>query len=121
MSQEQAPLKVLLLEDAPELVLLFTALLRLSREVECVAIRSGFDKVLEREDLDTFDAALVDQRLGREDGKEILRQLQQRYPLMRRVLITGDHEVDRTLPQADAVLLKPIDIGEVLTALRGHG
>ncbi len=80
--------------------------------------------ILERE---RVDAVLCDLVLGTTHGGHLLEQVEERWPNVTRILMTGfgDRVADRaSFPAAQSVLLKPCDsgaIGHLVASLRGGG
>jgi DNA-binding NtrC family response regulator len=102
-------------------------------------IRLGLSRLLKREGFTTFEAesgsiameiadreeihgALIDIRLGEEDGIVILRELLKRYPGIVCIMITGygsiANAVEAVRSGAADYLLKPVDNNQIIAALK---
>lgn len=111
---------VVVVEDAPELVMLFRILLE--REgMRVTTVSSGFEQATETLDWSDVDVAVVDRFLGSGfEGTSILQWLSAERPEIRRVMITADWDTTRELVSADSVLQKPVDKATLLAGVRGE-
>ena len=112
------PPVILLVDD--DLEFLLETREALARETCVVLVAQelqGARWLLEREPVDVL---VCDLKLINEDGRDLLTVVRERWPSVARILVTGfDCRVNepRTFPAAQAVLVKPIDIGHLLFLL----
>ncbi len=81
---------------------------------------SNGEEALERLECQSFDVVLVDSHMPRMSGTAFLRRVQERYPGLVRILLTGHTELDvlRTaMPLAHQFLSKPCDAQLLKTTL----
>jgi DNA-binding NtrC family response regulator len=71
-----------------------------------------------------FDAALIDVELPDIKGTELLIKLKERQPSMVRIIVTGFPSLENAIKAvnqgADAYVLKPFDVAELLEMIRKH-
>lgn len=91
------------------------------RGIDCLAVTSGEDALsvlLQRQ----FDVAIVDVKMPKMDGIELLRRLRKDYPNMPVILLTGHASVELGIEGMELgafdYLLKPVDIDELLDVSR---
>lgn len=85
----------------------------LSRQAFDVVTCTSVAEALET--LDGVDIVVTDLDLGgREDGRELARRLSGRLPV---IVVSGDAELGRGIPEAAAVVGKPFRHAELLAAL----
>jgi DNA-binding NtrC family response regulator len=113
-------LDLLLVEDDPAVLDALRMLLQRAgyRVHACADARTALAAVAQRR----FDVVLTDYHLGDEDGRWLLRRLAREAPSPRRVLMSGDPDLDgaqlRHAPEIHAFLTKPVDPHELLRELR---
>jgi DNA-binding NtrC family response regulator len=113
---------ILLVDDDRELCQRLWDVLRERRYRTCLAYDT--DEALALLEKRSFDVALIDLRLPKGSGEEVLRELRAKSAGTGAVLITG-HPDDLPAPgeshygqSADQVLTKPLDIDRVLNVLK---
>jgi len=110
------PPKVLVVDDDPIIrELLETALTRAGTEV---SVTSDPEEALQRALETEFDVLFIDLVLGPHRGVDLIRKLQNRYPLRKIVIITGHPELLETGAVLElgpmTVLLKPFHLPQVV-------
>ena len=69
-----------------------------------------------------YNLAIVDWRLPDVDGTKLISQLKETTPKMAKIMLTGypsmDNAIDAVNQHADAFLLKPVDVEELLKKIR---
>jgi DNA-binding NtrC family response regulator len=69
-----------------------------------------------------FNLAIVDWRLPDVDGTKLINQLKETTPKMAKIMLTGypsmDNAIEAVNQHADAFLLKPVDVEELLKKIR---
>jgi signal transduction histidine kinase len=113
------PRRVLLVDDDHDFADSLANLLRLEGCEAVVAY--GFDEALEALGHDPPAVALVDIRLGRRDGVELVRELHAREPELTAVMMTAYASIETTIRALQAgaydYLRKPFHAGELLATL----
>lgn len=115
--------KVLMIDDDAFILSAYQRMLRNS-SFECSYLQQP-EQVWQMPDLPLFDVVIADQQMPGLTGSELLLQLQQHYPLIKRVLISGD--LDLALKQLapeltlSATLPKPCSKPVLLECLQGLG
>jgi DNA-binding response OmpR family regulator len=71
-----------------------------------------------------YNIALIDIRLPDMDGVELLTRIRDTVPKMRKIMMTGYPSVQNAIEavnrQADAYLVKPVDVEKLLKTIRAH-
>ena len=87
----------------------------------CIRVFNGNDALAKLAARD-FDVALVDIRLPGMSGVEVLRRMRSDYPNTAAIMITGANEVDVAVETmklgASDYIVKPFDLGRVITSIR---
>jgi DNA-binding NtrC family response regulator len=114
------PKVVLVVEDSLELARLVELTFR-PLGIETISVTSNFDlKTLTLAiDWERVDVAIIDQFLGDVDGKELLAWIAAVHPRIRRILFTGDSQVDEREVNAHQILIKPVNLWTLEEAVRG--
>lgn len=110
---------VVVVEDAPELLLLFRYILERERDIQVTTYGDNFDRLWETVDWSSVDVVVVDNQLGRYNGTNLLSWLSDYYPSIRRIMLTGDVAIRRAEAHADLVLYKPVDASVLMHSVRG--
>ena len=108
---------VLVVEDDPSLRLLC----RVNLEVEGFTVLEADRLAPARKHLaaDSVAAVLLDMHLGDEDGRDLLRELREKWPAVGVALLTGSAEVDpESRSLATAVLAKPFALEDLSATVR---
>lgn len=113
--------RILLIDDEEELVSTLVERLEM-RAIDAEYVMSGPD-ALRRLNEKKFDAALLDYKLPGMSGLEVLRRIEEQFPHVKVLLITGAGSVEgkeEEIPEdkASDVLLKPIDIEVLIEKLK---
>ncbi len=116
-----AEIRVLLIDDEEELVSTLVERLGI-RNIEAEYVMTGAEGI-ELLGKKEFDAVLLDYKLPGMSGLEVMKQINELYPRVKVLLITGAGSVDEggdEVPEEKAsdVLLKPIDIEVLIAKLR---
>ncbi|MFH1998478.1 MAG: response regulator [Planctomycetota bacterium] len=111
-------MKVLLVDDEPELVSAISERLSL-RGIEA-DWASSIDQVHRLIENNVYDLAVLDVKMPKVSGFELMQQLRDRFPKMKFIFLTGhasenDFRTCIAEPGVTHYLIKPLDI-EVLTA-----
>ncbi|HEX5793207.1 MAG TPA: response regulator [Rheinheimera sp.] len=116
-------LKVLFIDDDAYILSAYQRMLH-SSPYQCSYLQQPTDlwQLLE---FQPFDIVLADQQMPGITGTELLWQLQQRYPAIKRVLISGDlsFALKQQSPELtlNATLSKPCSKAALLECLQSHG
>ena len=111
-------MRVLLVDDNAELMDNLAELLATS-ETQVYA-HSDLLEALAWAETHDFDAALLDVRMPRLSGVELMRRLRVRQPCARFILMsayTQDAQLDPRSDRVDAVLAKPLDLTRLVETL----
>lgn len=112
--------KLLLVDDEVEFLEPMAARLA-RRRISCTTARCG-EEALEALTQDVFNCAVVDVRMPRMDGLELLRRMRRDYPDMAVILLTGHACVELGVQGMELgafdYLMKPVDLDELLDAVR---
>ncbi len=114
-------IRVLLIDDEEELVSTLVERLAI-RDIEADYVMSGPD-AMERLGEKEFDAVLLDYKLPGMSGLEVLEKINEKYPRLKVLLITGAGSIGEDQEEIPAhkaadVLLKPIDIEVLIEKLK---
>ena len=113
-------LRLLLVDDEPEFV--EPTAVRLGRRgVACMTAGSG-EEALEILAERSFDCAVVDVKMSRMDGLQLLQKLKVSHPRMPVILLTGHASVELGMQGMELgafeYLLKPLELEELLDVVR---
>ena len=113
-------MKVLLVDDEEELVSALTERLNL-RGIDTVGLTSA-EAALERVEGDSFDIALLDVKMPRVSGLELMQRLEAKCPHMQFIFLTGygsemDFQKVATRCGEANYLVKPVDIEELIAKM----
>jgi DNA-binding NtrC family response regulator len=115
-----APVRVLVVDDEPSIRLLC----RINLELDGHAVLEAESLDTARAELETgdVDVVLLDVHLHHERSDVLIEECHARRPPVPVVLVTGSADVtlDR-LTEADAILPKPFELDELLSAVRDLG
>jgi ActR/RegA family two-component response regulator len=112
------PIPVLIVDDEPDFLLTMTSALgRKGFEVKTAATSSEAVKLV---DAQAFDFAVVDLKIGDENGVDLVREIKRRQPKIHAVMVTG-YPRDETRDEAqqsgaDSCISKPVVLTELLHA-----
>ncbi len=114
-------LKVLFVDDEEELVTAVVERLEL-RGITAVGATSGLEALGRLESEPSFDVVVLDVRMPGLGGLEVVRHINQRYPGVKVVLMTGHGSVEDSQLGlqlgAVAYLQKPVDLETLIDILR---
>jgi DNA-binding NtrC family response regulator len=114
-------LRILLVDDEPGF-LEPTAARLARRGIECSTVETAEDALGALAADMRFDCAVVDVRMPGMDGLELLGRMRRDYPQLAVILLTGHASIDLGLRGMDLgafeYLLKPVDLDELLDAVR---
>lgn len=122
MSEERQP-GILIVDDEPVVGRTVSgALAELSDDL--VVVTSGAAAIAACTER-AFDVVISDMRMPGMDGVELLAQLAHSYPSMRRIILTGHADLERTMGAINAgrvhrYLTKPCPIDDLRTAVAGE-
>ena len=112
---------ILLIDD--DAVFMQTLSLAMSRRGYTVAAAANSEAALALAATQTFDAVVLDLRLGTESGLHLIEPLRARHPLARILLLTGYASIATAVAAiklgAVQYLPKPASVDEILAALGG--
>jgi two-component system response regulator TctD len=116
----EGPMKLLLVEDNSELAHWTVNLLRLANfAVDCVPNGECADTMLTTQH---YDVVVLDLRLPRMDGKEVLARLRRRGDMVPVIMLTAhgstDDKVDCFNAGADDYVVKPFDVRELVARIK---
>ena len=87
-----------------------------------VEVASNGKEAIEKTQGESYNAALLDIRLPDIEGVELLKLMKDNIPKMRKIMITGypsiQNAVEALNKNADAYLIKPVDVDELLSTVR---
>jgi DNA-binding NtrC family response regulator len=115
-----APLRVLVVDDEPSIRLLC----RINLELDGHEVLEAESLETARAELETgdVDVVLLDVHLHHERSDVLIEECHALRPAVPVVLVTGSADVTQDrLTEADAILPKPFEIDELLTAVRDLG
>ena len=79
-------------------------------------------EAIKRTEETAYNLALVDIRLPDIDGVDLLKLMKEAVPRTRKIIVTGYHHYRNAIAalnkDADAFLIKPIDIGKLLNTVK---
>jgi DNA-binding NtrC family response regulator len=115
--------KILLIDDEAEFVETLAARMR-NRDMEVNTAFSAIE-ALDRDDVDTYDAIVLDLQMPEMDGLAALEKLKQRNPKLQVILLTGKATVEKGVQAmkkgALDLLEKPADIEELTRKIKEAG
>ncbi len=117
---QEKPIRILLVDDEADLVE-FLAHLLLKRGYTVTATNSGAEAI-EAVEAQIFDVALVDLKMPRMDGIQVLNQIRKIQPFLEVIMLTGHGSPNSALEagrlQAFRYMLKPYKIEELLEQIQ---
>ena len=115
-------IKILIVDDDESVRETFTAILEENGYIVDTA-ENGRDAI-EKSNKNFYNAALIDIRLPDMDGTDLLTAMKETTPKMRKIIITGypalQNAIDAVNKNADAYVLKPPKMRDVLSMLKEH-
>ena len=112
--------KILVIDDDPEIRYTLEALL--SAEGYNVEVAETGMEAVEKTQGKWYNIALIDINLPDINGIELLTKLKEGSPKMRKIIVTGyptlPNAVDAVNKQADAYLIKPVDVPKMLETIK---
>jgi DNA-binding NtrC family response regulator len=115
-------IKILIVDDDPEIRFTLEALLS-AEGYQVDATETGMEAIRKAEEK-WYNIALIDINLPDINGIQLLTKLREGTPKMRKIIITGfptlPNAVDAVNNQANAYLIKPVDIPKMLEAIRNQ-
>ena len=79
-------------------------------------------QAIEKTEKNVYNLALIDIRLPDMEGTELLTKMKDTVPKMRKIIVTGyptlHNAIEAVNRGADAYILKPFDVGKVLTTIK---
>ncbi|ADH87173.1 response regulator [Desulfurivibrio alkaliphilus] len=115
--------KILLIDDEAEFVETLAARMR-SRQMEVSTATSAVE-ALQREDVDSYDAIVLDLQMPGMDGLAALEEIKKRNPQLQVILLTGKATVEKGVQAmkmgAMDLLEKPADIDELTRKIKEAG
>ncbi|MDF1614304.1 response regulator [Desulfurivibrio dismutans] len=115
--------KILLIDDEAEFVETLAARMR-SRQME-VSTATSAAEALQREDVDSYDAIVLDLQMPGMDGLAALEEIKKRNPQLQVILLTGKATVEKGVQAmkmgAMDLLEKPADIEELTRKIKEAG
>jgi len=114
-------MKVLLVDDEPELVSTLSERLAL-RGIEA-DWTSSVEEVFHMLDKKSYDLAVLDVKMPKVGGLELMKQLRERVPGMKFIFLTGhgsEHDFEACIaePGVDFYLVKPLDIDVLVEKMK---
>jgi len=115
-------IKILIVDDDPDIRFTLEALLS-AEGYQVDATETGMEAIKKAEEK-WYNIALIDINLPDINGIQLLTRLREGSPKMRKIIITGfptlPNAVDAVNNQANAYLIKPVDIPKMLEAIRNQ-
>ena len=94
----------------------------LEREDYIVDLAATGKEAIKRTEETAYDLALLDIRLPDIEGVDLLKLMKDAVPRTRKIMVTGLHHYRNAVAalnkNADAYLIKPIDIGKLLSSVK---
>lgn len=109
LTADIAVMHVLVVEDAPELIMLFGFILESHRNITVSSRSDDFENTIAEVPWDDIDVAIVDWHLDDFDGRQILKWLSDEHPNIYRIMLTADSAVASNEVSAHQLLRKPVD------------
>jgi DNA-binding response OmpR family regulator len=114
-------MKVLLVDDEKELVTTLAERLNL-RGLEAKWATSA-EEALDRLQTESFDIAVLDVKMPKMDGLLLKKQMQDQYPTMKFIFVTGhgssqDFETGASEVGPDYYLVKPLKIDDLIAKIK---
>ena len=111
------PITVLVVDDDPSIRLICRVNLELDG---CSVLEAGgLDEARDLLSQESVDVVLLDVHVGRDDGRNLLRELRERSPGAPVALLTGSSEGGSVDPErADAVIPKPFRLDQLISTVR---
>ena len=112
--------KILVIDDDPQIRSTFKAIL--SGEGYQVDVAETGKEAIEKTEKKWYNLALIDIRLPDINGTQLLTELKEGSPKMRKIMVTGfptlPNAVEALNKQANAYLTKPVEIPKMLKIIR---
>jgi DNA-binding NtrC family response regulator len=112
--------RILIIEDDHRIRDTFEAVLKLEGYA-VDAVETGKEAV-KKSEKNFYSLALIDIRLSDCEGTQLLTELKDGTPKMRKIIVTGyptmQNAVDAVNKDADAYLIKPVDIEKLLKTIK---
>lgn len=113
--------RILFVDDEPAILQGLRDLLRSQRKVWQMSFADTGEEALKILATEPYDVVVSDMRMPRMDGATLLRHVQERYPRVVRIVLSGHTEVDaalRTVPIAHQFLVKPCESDRLRTVIQ---
>lgn len=104
--------RILFVDDEPRILMGLQRMLRKMRKEWDVAFAEGGKVALEMLEKENFDVVVSDMRMPGMDGSQLLTEVQKRYPMIVRIVLSGQSDKDMILKSvrpAHQYLSKPCD------------
>jgi DNA-binding NtrC family response regulator len=114
------PARVLVVDDDENITA--TIQLILENEGYAVDVAAKGSEAIEKSKNAVYNIALIDIKLPDMDGTELLTRMRDTVPKVRKIIVTGypsmQNAIDAVNKQADAYIVKPLDVDKLLELVR---
>jgi DNA-binding NtrC family response regulator len=112
--------KILVIDDDPTIRNTVEAALKLEGYI--IETAETGKEAIEKSKENFYNLALIDIRLPDLEGTQLLKKLKERTPKTRKIIITGyptmPNAVEAVNKNADAYLIKPVEMGKILETVK---
>jgi DNA-binding NtrC family response regulator len=114
------PARILVVDDDENIRTTIEAILK--NEGYAVDVAANGREAIKKSETAAYNVALIDIRLPDMEGTELLTSIRDTAPKVRKIIITGypsmQNAIDAVNRQADAYLVKPVDLDKLLGLVR---
>ena len=114
------PARILVVDDDENIRMSFEAILE--NEGYAVDVAAKGNEAIEKSKNAVYNVALIDIKLPDMEGTELLTRMRGTVPKVRKIIVTGypsmENAIDAVNRNADAYLMKPVDLDKLLELVR---
>jgi DNA-binding NtrC family response regulator len=114
------PVSILVVDDDENIRKTLSAILK--NEGYAVDVAQNGNEAVKKTEASAYNVALIDIRLPDMEGIELLKKMKNTVPKTRKIIITGYPTLKNAIAavnkQADAYLMKPVDMDKLLETIR---